>query len=105
GYSVVFNGTHWVARNLPAGVYYVTYTGSSSCGSGTSTCTIKLTVTEGGNGPIPVCDQNTVVAIGGNGKARVYASTFNDGSYDDCGPITIKVRRMNPGNCPPDVVD
>lgn len=60
----------------------------------------------GGNGPVAVCDVNTQVSLGSDGKARIYWQTFDDGSYVDCGEVAqIKVRRDVPGWCPPDVVD
>lgn len=105
GYVEFING-YYVVYGLPTGTHTATYTASNPCGGTPVSCTIKITVTGGGNGPIPVCDQNTVVALGSDGTGRVYASTFNDGSYANCGDIAyIKVRRMTEGWCPPGVDD
>ncbi|MDX1408014.1 MAG: hypothetical protein R3330_07770, partial [Saprospiraceae bacterium] len=34
--------------------------------------------------PIAICDAHTVVSLGADGKATLYASTLDDGSYDNC---------------------
>jgi len=113
-YTVTVNGGiisevngRFVVSGLDVGTYTVTYTVQNPCGGHPTSCQIHLTVTGGGgNGPIAICDQNTVVALSSNGTAKVFASTFNDGSYSDCGDVVdIQVRRMTPGHCPPGVVD
>jgi hypothetical protein len=113
-YTVSVNGGvvsesngRFIVSGLDVGTYIVTYTVENPCGGAPTSCEISLTVTSGGgNGPIAICDQNTVVALGSNGTAKVFASTFNDGSYSDCGDVLdIKVRRMVEGQCPPGVDD
>jgi len=44
--------------------------------------------------PIAVCDEFTVVSVGSDGFVEVYASTFDDGSLDNCGIVDMKVRKM-----------
>lgn len=55
--------------------------------------------------PTPVCDAHTVVSLANDGKATVYASTFDDGSHDNCQISHFKAARMNEGWCPYGVVD
>lgn len=55
--------------------------------------------------PIAICDLSTVVSLGSNGTAKVFASSFDDGSYDNCGVESIKIARKDPGHCPPGVKD
>jgi len=55
--------------------------------------------------PIAVCDEHTVIALGADGKATLYATTLDDGSYDNCEIKSFKVARMHPGWCPPGVID
>lgn len=55
--------------------------------------------------PIAICDGHTVVALGSNGTAKLYATTLDDGSYDNCGIKEFKVARMTPGWCPYGVID
>jgi len=49
--------------------------------------------------PVPICDDNLVISLTFNGAAEVRASSFDDGSYDDCALKTTLVRKMNPDNC------
>ncbi|MEM9548589.1 MAG: T9SS type A sorting domain-containing protein [Bacteroidota bacterium] len=44
--------------------------------------------------PIAVCDEFTVVSIGSDGYIEVYATTFDDGSLDNCGIVDMQVRKM-----------
>ncbi len=48
--------------------------------------------------PVVIADEHTVVTLNnqsGDGSTKVYASTFDDGSFDGCGPIEWWVRRMD----------
>jgi hypothetical protein len=54
--------------------------------------------------PIAVCDDQLNISIGGAGLARVYAEDIDEGSSDNCGPISIEVRRLvteDPTTCAP----
>ncbi len=83
--------------NLPVGVHMVTYTVYDGC-LNSSSCDITVTVTDD-TAPVAVCDQNTVVAINTTGEAVVYASAFDDGSFDDCHLDRMEVLRMDTPNC------
>ncbi|MCB0531953.1 MAG: T9SS type A sorting domain-containing protein, partial [Saprospiraceae bacterium] len=83
---------------LPNGsVYTVRYTAADGCGN-TSSCEFQLTVADL-IPPVSACDEFTQVALGGNGEALINASTFDDGSYDNCAPVEFKARRMNDNDC------
>ncbi len=88
----VVNGNGGWANGLGLGIYTLVYNVSDDCGN-SAVCTTQLTVVDNVV-PTVVCDANTVVALSSSGMATVYAQTFDDGSYDNCGPITLKVRRM-----------
>jgi hypothetical protein len=48
--------------------------------------------------PIASCDEHTIVSLstdGLNGLTLVEASVFDDGSIDNCGPVTFTARRMD----------
>ncbi len=48
--------------------------------------------------PTVVADEHTVVTLNNqseDGYTKVYAETFDDGSFDGCGPIDFWVRRMD----------
>lgn len=84
--------------SLPVGVNTVTFTAYDNNNNAT-VCEYEITV-EDNTAPVVVCDQNTVVSLTLDGTAVVYAQSFDDGSYDDCGPVTYLVRRMDNGsNC------
>lgn len=55
--------------------------------------------------PVAVCDAHTVVALGADGLATLYAYNLDDGSYDNCGISHFKAARMWPGWCPDGVAD
>jgi hypothetical protein len=82
---------------LPIGTHTVIYTAKDDCGN-TTTCSFHLTI-EDQTPPTVACDKDTKVALNVNGMALVNASTFDDGSYDNCSPVSFKVRRMNPNPC------
>ncbi|MBK6929482.1 MAG: HYR domain-containing protein [Saprospirales bacterium] len=82
---------------LPIGTYTVRYTAEDGCDN-TSSCEFKLTVADLVP-PVAACDEFTQVALGVNGEALVNASTFDDGSYDNCAPVHFKARRMNDNDC------
>ncbi len=80
------------------GPYQITYTSNDGCGN-EGECTFNITVVDNAP-PIAVCDQFTNVALGVDGIGRIYASSFDDGSHDNCGgEVYFKVRRMDIGGC------
>jgi hypothetical protein len=95
---------------LPIGDHIVVYFSQDNCGN-TSTCSFRLTVKDYAP-PQPSCDEETVVAIGIDnpldcyypsangcefpGVTWVQATTFDDGSYDECSPIKFTIRRQAP---------
>lgn len=85
-------GNGGLVNDINPGVYTLQYNITDNCGN-TSSCTTVLTVVDG-TAPTVVCDAFTVVTLNNQGTALVYAQTFDDGSYDNCSPITLSVRRM-----------
>lgn len=83
---------------LPVGCNEVTITAFDGC-LNQSTFNFVVEVTDN-TPPVAVCDQNTVIGLTTNGQAWVHASSFDDGSYDDCALSMMLVRRMVPG-CEP----
>src|SRR6056297_245963 len=84
------------ALNLPIGSWEVVITANDDCfSSGAGTDTIDVNVIDN-TPPVPVCDQNKSVSLTIDGRAKVFAASIDDGSYDECGPIeTYEVARMN----------
>jgi hypothetical protein len=94
---------------LPVGNHIAVYTVQDNCGN-TSTCSFQIYVKDFAP-PAPACDEFTVVSIGIDdpndcyypvngcefaGVTWVKATTFDDGSYDNCSNIKFTVRRAPP---------
>ncbi|MCB9316823.1 MAG: HYR domain-containing protein [Lewinellaceae bacterium] len=103
---------------LPIGTHLVQYTLEDDCGN-TSTCSFRVIVRDY-TPPVAACDEFTVVGIGVDdpfdcygpagfldvppaldacsfaGVTWVKATTFDDGSYDNCGDVRFTIRRMAP---------
>jgi len=84
--------------NAPIGTHTITYHVTDACGNDSYT-SLTVTVTDQ-IAPIAICDEHTVISIGSDGTASVPALSFDDGSYDNCGDITIDARRMDNPSCP-----
>jgi hypothetical protein len=93
GSNVVF-GT---LNNIPTGEHIVTYSITDKCGNA-STCSFEITVRDN-LPPNPICTELTNVSLGQDGKTLVLASAFDQGSYDDCGSVYFKARRMDGTPC------
>lgn len=91
-YKGGFKETNGGAVSIESGVSDVVYTAYDTNGNSNS-CTFKVTVTDNEQ-PIAVCDLNTEVTLPTGGIATVDAATFDNGSFDACGPVTLEVRRM-----------
>ncbi|MCC6410528.1 MAG: T9SS type A sorting domain-containing protein [Saprospiraceae bacterium] len=85
------------ANNLPLGSTDVKYIVTDDCGN-SSVCSFEVTV-EDQAPPAAICDEFTQVSLGINGMVLINATTFDDGSYDNCSPVAFKVRRMDSNSC------
>ena len=88
------------ADNLGIGVTTIKYIIKDNCGNITE-CNFDVTV-EDSTPPTVACDQTTQISLSVNGMAFINATTFDDGSYDNCSPVSFKARRMNPNGCQDD---
>jgi len=84
---------------LPIGCISIEYIAYDDCHN-QSRDTIDIIV-EDNTPPVAICKQNTTVGLTLDGKAWVNASSFDNGSYDECEIAKILVRRMNPEPCKP----
>lgn len=89
------SGNGGIIHNVNVGGYTVTYNVTDDCGNAAA-CYVPITVADD-DAPTVVCDEFTVVTLNSGGMAIVNAATFDDGSYDNCGPVSFKVRRMSAG--------
>lgn len=88
--------------DLAVGCNWVAFYATDPCGNTTRGATeVKV---EEKTKPIAVCDLQTTVTLTDQGSAKIYAITFDDGSYDNCALDSMFVRRMTPGSCPSPIV-
>ena len=87
---------------IPLGCHYFRYKVVDACDKETTVeC---LFFVEDQVEPVAICDDDLNISIGGQGYARVYADDIDEGSWDNCGPIRIEVRRLyneDPNTCAP----
>ncbi|MDQ3017695.1 MAG: HYR domain-containing protein, partial [Bacteroidota bacterium] len=96
GGLVVQFGNNFVVNGLELGTHIAIWTVTDLCGN-SSTCSFTITV-EDDVVPVANCDYHTVVSLTNDGPfgiTLVPASVFDDGSYDNCGPVTFRARRMD----------
>lgn len=83
--------------NLMAGMNVVEYIAYDECGN-TSTCEFDVLVVDGAQ-PVTICDQFTTISLSNDGTALLSAEDLDDGSFDECGPVTLEIRRMTDMLC------
>lgn len=84
------NGIENIA--VPMGTHPVTYYVYDGCNN-VSTHTYNITVIDDAE-PVTICDGFTTVAINTEGIGSLTAEKLDDGSFDECGPVTLSIRRM-----------
>jgi len=92
----VNNGGLIPAPGLSIGQHPIKYFVEDECGNITSITIIVNVVDD--VPPAVACLEVTQVAIGGNGKVLINATTFDKGTYDNCCLDYFEVARMN-GDC------
>ncbi|MFN8318544.1 MAG: hypothetical protein U0V54_03875 [Saprospiraceae bacterium] len=77
---------------LPLGDYLVYYYITDACGN-IDTCYFSLAVVDR-SVPTAICDQFTKVSLDAAGNARLFATTLDDGSLDNCAVVEYKIAKM-----------
>ncbi len=86
------NSNGGLISDIPVGVHRIIFKATNDCGlEGKDTMYITVQDLQP---PIPVCTQNLVIPVNNVGTALIPASVFNAGSFDNCGPVYFKVKRM-----------
>ena len=93
--SNISSSTASVTYTFLIGTSMVRYTVVDDCGN-EDTCIFNVVVTDNQE-PMAVCDKRTVITLNEDFNAKVFAYSFDDGSFDACSDITFKVRRMGGG--------
>lgn len=86
------DGRYYV-EDLPLGRTWLIYVITDDCGNYIE-CASEVDV-EDQIPPIPVCDEHTTVSLTLDGTGKIFAETFSDKSYDNCGIDYFEVRRMD----------
>jgi hypothetical protein len=92
-------GVMGLAMDLPLGTTPIRYTATDDCGNQRS-CSFLVTVQDSVV-PSAVCNGFIKVALSHDGSTLLNASSIDDGSYDHCGPVFFKARRLTPNFCQP----
>lgn len=78
--------------DLPIGRTWLRYSVEDDCGN-TGECFTEVAIVDQSS-PSPVCIENTVVAIGDDGLARLPAASIDNGSIDNCMMgLTLEISR------------
>ena len=80
-------------ENLPLGRSWIRYSAKDDCGN-IGSVVVEIDVVDN-QPPTPVCDRNSIVAVGINGEGTAGVLTFDDGSHDNCALTCMKIRRMD----------
>lgn len=84
---------------FPVGITEITLVAEDSCGN-IGDCIFQLSIADM-TLPTARCDTLSTLNLSEIGTLVMPASTFNNGSTDDCAPLTFKVRTMGGNVCQP----
>lgn len=89
----------WDLNDIPVGQdFRVIFVADDQCGN-ISRDTSDVFMLPDTNPPNAVCEGNTTVVLNTDGVTEVFAETFDDNSFDNCGIVEKQVRRFN-SSCP-----
>lgn len=87
----------YFASNLPKGIHTFVYIASDCCDN-TAQYPILVTVTDE-TAPVAIAKQNIVISLtqaaNGQGTAKLYAPSIDNGSHDGCTGVKLEIRRNN----------
>ncbi len=89
-------GNGFYFQNVPVGTYEMTYTANDGCGNSANH---SITISVGDDlPPTALCLNGLTVQLDANGEAMVLATTFDNGSYDNCSPDLVFSFSPNPAD-------
>src|SRR5690606_37103694 len=90
-------------NDLPVGRSWIVYIITDACGNSTE-CVTEIDVLDDDN-PVAVCDEHTVVTLNEFGNAELFATSIDQGSFDNCELDSFAIRRMTTNcNVPQDLL-
>jgi hypothetical protein len=92
GQPVINLNTNGGTFNLPTGQYTAIYTGEDACRNQSNT-RIPLVVVDNTD-PQAVCAQFNTVSLNSTGYSDITAASIGGSSSDECGPVSLLIRRM-----------
>ena len=81
-----------IRNNDVVGTFLIEYILTDPCGN-ESRDSLNLTISDT-EPPVAVCDEFTIISVGGNGNSLVKAETFDNLSVDNCGIASYQVRKI-----------
>ncbi|MEM1214319.1 MAG: cohesin domain-containing protein [Bacteroidota bacterium] len=100
--ATIAGGMSRIVSNIPVGNHFFRHTATDACGN-SATIECPFTVNDFAL-PTAACDDLINVSLGGNGLGVLAATDVDEGSNDNCGPVTLEVRRtlnFAPDDCSP----
>jgi hypothetical protein len=85
------SGSYFVSK-LPLGTHRIEFKATDECNN-ESFCGYDIEVVDDVL-PYAICDEHTQVALGTDGTARMFATSIDDGSFDNCGIEKFEVIKM-----------
>ncbi|MBK7936429.1 MAG: HYR domain-containing protein [Lewinellaceae bacterium] len=73
------------------GQHLVVYTATDACGN-TSSASFHVTVLDS-SPPQAICSSGSQISLSANGSGFVSAGSIDQGSFDNCGPVTLSLSR------------
>ena len=78
--------------SIPLGCHWIRYTVVDECGNTTIEtcpfCVIDMI------SPVAICNASLNLSLGGEGAARLYTEEVDESSWDNCGAISLQIRRL-----------
>lgn len=90
--SIADDAANRVVSGIPQGCHRFRYTVEDNCGN-VRVIECPFCVTDEIQ-PVAVCDDDLNLSIGGDGYGRLYAEDVDEGSNDNCGVLSLEVRRL-----------
>ncbi|MEZ4984949.1 MAG: hypothetical protein R2795_07930 [Saprospiraceae bacterium] len=90
-HATINGNANRLVTNVPVGNHFIRYTATDDCGN-TSTISCPFRVADYAI-PTAVCDDLIHMSLGGNGQGIIMAADIDEGSSDNCGPVSLQIRR------------